>query len=178
MSVAPELRTLVRERAQFACEYCGVAEIDTGGELTIDHYQPPRRGGSFDDPENLLYCCHRCNQYKSDYWPTTSTDKPLWNPRREQRDQHMVLLADGTLYPTTPIGSFTIRRLRLNREPLIAYRLRHQHLAEETRLLEELRRFVQIQERLQAHHAQLLREQQALLEQQRSLLAILVQLLK
>jgi hypothetical protein len=38
----------VRLRAKFACEYCGVTEADTGGELTIDHFQPDIRGGSAD----------------------------------------------------------------------------------------------------------------------------------
>jgi len=77
VSISVELRMFVRERARFACEYCRVTETDSGGELTIDHYQPSRRGGLSDDPDNLLYCCHRCNQYKSDYWPNTATDIPL-----------------------------------------------------------------------------------------------------
>ena len=48
----------VRLRANFACEYCGVTETDTGGLLTVDHYQPRAHGGS-DDLGNLVYCCHR-----------------------------------------------------------------------------------------------------------------------
>lgn len=178
MTISPELRGFVRGRAHFACEYCSVAEIDSGGELTIDHYQPPRRGGSVDSPDNLLYCCHRCNQYKSDYWPVASTDVPLWNPQSEARELHMVFLADGTLYPTTATGVFTIHRLRLNRPALIAHRLRHQRMTEETRLLEELRRFLQLQERLQEQHAQLIQEQRGLLERQRELLTLLVRLLQ
>lgn len=177
MSITPALRLLVRQRAHFACEYCGVTEIDSAGELTVDHHQPPRRGGSDDDPENLLYCCPRCNQYKSDYWPSTRADRPLWNPRTEAREQHLVALADGTLYPITPIGAFTIQRLRLNRPPLVAYRLRAYHGAEERRLLETLRELVSLQERLQQQHAALLREQRILLEQQRALLAILLSIL-
>ncbi len=34
------MRELVRQRAHFACEFCGVTETDVGGELTIDHFQP------------------------------------------------------------------------------------------------------------------------------------------
>ena len=34
------LRNQVRQRAAFACEYCGVNETDTGGLLTIDHFHP------------------------------------------------------------------------------------------------------------------------------------------
>ncbi len=176
MSISADLRSFVRQRAQFACEYCGVTEIDSGGELTIDHYQPPRRGGSSTHPDNLLYCCQRCNQYKSDYWPINQGDTPLWNPRCNQRDTHIVNLADGALYPLTAIGNFTIHRLRLNRPPLIKHRLRQYRTIEETRLLEDLRGILLLQEHLQQQHAALLQEQRVLLEQQRELLAILLRL--
>jgi 5-methylcytosine-specific restriction endonuclease McrA len=65
MTISDEIRNRVRQRADFVCEYCGVTETDTGGILTIDHFQPKSRGGS-DDPDNLIYCCNRCNQYKLD----------------------------------------------------------------------------------------------------------------
>lgn len=178
MSISFDLRLLVRQRADFMCEYCGVTEVDSGSELTVDHYQPPRRGGSVDHPDNLLYCCQRCNQFKSDYWPITLRDTSLWNPRNEPRETHMVNLADGTLYPLTPIGDFTIRRLRLNRAPLVANRLRRYQTFQETRLLEELRQMLTLQEQLQQQHALLLKEQRELLEQQRELLTILLRFTK
>jgi hypothetical protein len=53
MTVSNEMREQVRQRANFACEFCGVTETDTGGELTIDHFQPVRKGGD-DSFENLL----------------------------------------------------------------------------------------------------------------------------
>ncbi|NBC05683.1 MAG: hypothetical protein GVY26_00640 [Bacteroidetes bacterium] len=55
----------MRKRAAFRCEFCGVSEKDTGGQLSIDHYQPKSKGGS-DNFSNLIYCCARCNLYKSD----------------------------------------------------------------------------------------------------------------
>lgn len=174
MTISESLRRAVRQRAQYRCEYCNVSEVQCGGELTIDHFQPPRRGGSYDDPENLLSCCPRCNQYKSDYWPTTPTDVPLWNPRTMQRDQHMIELANGTLYPVTAIGDYTIRRLRLNRAPLIANRLQRHRDEAQARLLSELRQLITLQEQLQQQHAQLIQEQRQLLEQQRALLALLL----
>ncbi len=63
MSIPNEIRVLVRQRANFACEFCGVTETDTGGELTIDHFQPTTKGNG-DNPDNLFYCCSRCNLYK------------------------------------------------------------------------------------------------------------------
>lgn len=53
----------IRARYGFRCGYCGVTEIDTGGELTVDHFRPLSAGG--DNSEiNLVYACVRCNQYK------------------------------------------------------------------------------------------------------------------
>jgi 5-methylcytosine-specific restriction endonuclease McrA len=68
MSLTALIREQVRQRAQCACEFCGVTEIDVGGMLTIDHFRPRTKVGS-DTLENLIYACIACNQYKQDYWP-------------------------------------------------------------------------------------------------------------
>ncbi|HZP82505.1 MAG TPA: hypothetical protein VFB21_12765 [Chthonomonadaceae bacterium] len=39
MTITALLREQVRQRANFACEYCGVTETDTASLLTIDHYR-------------------------------------------------------------------------------------------------------------------------------------------
>jgi HNH endonuclease len=173
MSVSAAARRLVRQRAAYACEYCGVAEHDTGGELTVDHHFPQSLGGT-DEVENLIYACQRCNLYKSDFWPATPEEPALWNPRTEPREQHLLNLADGTLYPLTAVGTVTIAVLRLNRPPLIAHRRRRIEQAEETRLLTQLFEVVALLEQLQRQHSALLADQHALLEQQRTLLAILL----
>jgi hypothetical protein len=123
MTISAELGERVRLRATFAFEYCGVSETDSGGKLTVDHFHPRSRGGN-DDLVNLLYCCYRCNLHKADYWPTKPGDPVLWNPRREPMGAHLRLLPDGALYPLTPTGEFTLKRLRLNRPQLVGYRLR------------------------------------------------------
>ncbi len=139
MTIIANIREQVRQRANFACEFCGVTEIDTGGELTIDHFQPISQQGD-DSLENLLYCCIRCNQYKLDYWPTHSDDISLWNPRREPRSKHFIELEDGRLHPLTSTGVFTQKRLRLNRPPLVAHRLRERQRAEKMYLLSRYNR--------------------------------------
>jgi len=53
MSVSPEIRGQVRQRARCACEFCGISETDVGSLLTIDHFQPQSKGGS-DDLDNLI----------------------------------------------------------------------------------------------------------------------------
>ena len=173
MTISAELRHLVRQRAQFSCESCGVTETDTGGELTVDHFQPQAKGGS-DELENLLYCSVRCNQYKVDYWPNQPSDPQLWNPRTETAATHFLRLEDGLLYPLTPTGTFTIGRLRLNRPPLVAYRLRQQRQAEEQRLLIRYRELVELLEQLQRQHLAVLQEHRQLLEEQRRLLRALL----
>lgn len=173
MSISDELREQVRQRANFACEFCGVTEMDTGGELTLDHYQPQAKGGQ-DSLDNLLYCCARCNQYKADYWQVKLDDPVLWNPRREPASQHFLELDDGTLHPLTTIATFTLKRLRLNRAPLVAYRLRKRQQAEELRLLTRYRDLVQLLEQLNMQLSAEMMEQRQLLEEQRELLRLLL----
>jgi len=173
MSTADEARLMVRTRADFTCEFCGVTETDTGGELTIDHFQPKTKGGT-DDLGNLLYCCVRCNQYKADYWPSQPNDLMLWNPRQEPMANHLLLLADGTLYPITPTGAFTLNRLRLNRSPLVAYRLRKHQQNEEMQLLMRYREIVLMLEQLHAQQVSFLEEHKALLDQQQRILRLLL----
>lgn len=173
MTITDDIREQVRRRANFACEFCGVTETDTGGELTVDHYQPRAKGGG-DSLENLLYCCPRCNQYKADYWPTKPDDPLLWNPRREPSSQHFLELDDGTLHHLTAVGAFTLKCLRLNRPPLVAYRLRKRQQAEETRLLTRYQETVRLLEQLNTQLSALMEEQRQLLEEQRELLRLLL----
>lgn len=172
MSITPAVRLQVRERANFACEFCQVSETDTGAELTIDHYHPQVKGGS-DALDNLLYCCTRCNQYKGDYWHQNS-EPPLWNPRNEPAAQHFLELDDGTLYPLTKTGAFTLKRLRLNRLPLVQYRLRKRKQSEEVRLLTRYRDLVQLLEQLNAQLSAEMQDQQQLLKEQHELLKLLL----
>jgi hypothetical protein len=151
-----------------------VTETDTSGELTIDHFQPQTKGVT-DAPENLLYCCHRCNQYKTDYWPDQPEDPPLWHPRHDPIERHLLLLADGTLYPITEAGAFTLKRLRLNRPPLVTYRVRKQGDMAEHRVLARYRDLVVVLEQLHQQQVVLLEEQQRLLEEQRRLVQLLLQ---
>lgn len=174
MTIPDRLREQVRQRANFQCEFCGVTETDTGGQLTVDHFCPISKGGN-DDLDNLLYCCIRCNQYKLDYWSEHPNEPKLWNPRQEPTENHFLQLDDGTLYPLTSTGTFTLRRLRLNRPPLVAYRLRQRCRDEEIRLLDRYQELVQLLEKLNIQQATLMQEQQQLLEEQRTLLRLLLQ---
>jgi hypothetical protein len=173
MTITQAIKEQVRQRANFACEFCGVTESDAGGELTIDHFQPGSRGGS-DTSENLVYCCVRCNQYKHDYWPAQPDDPALWHPRREPAALHFLEMDDGKLQPLTATGAFTVRRLRLNRAPLIAYRLRKRRHVEEARLLTRYRDLTALLGQLNSQLSDLMEEQRQLLAEQRELLRYLL----
>ena len=173
MSTFDDTRLLVRTRAKFACEFCGVTETDTGGELTVDHFQPKTKGGT-DDLTNLLYCCVRCNQYKADYWPSQPHELMIWNPRQEAMATHLLTLADGKLYPITSVGAFTLQRLRLNRAQLVAYRLRKQQQQEETHLLIQYQEILRMIEQLHEQQVTLLEEHRVLLAQQQEILRLLL----
>jgi 5-methylcytosine-specific restriction endonuclease McrA len=173
MSISSQVRQEIRQRANFACEFCGVTELDTAGQLTIDHYQPKAKGGS-DSPDNLIYSCSRCNQYKSDYWPMAETDLFLWNPRRELAKTHFLELETGHLHPLTDVGAFTIKRLRLNRDPLLRYRLRKKQDTETLRLLTRYGELIELLSQLNKQLSDLMIEQRDLLEEQREFLALLL----
>ncbi|HEX8734067.1 MAG TPA: HNH endonuclease signature motif containing protein [Pyrinomonadaceae bacterium] len=167
--ISHETRRIIRERANFSCEYCGVSETEAGGELTIDHFQPQSKSGT-DELENLIYACPRCNLYKGDYFPENDSDIPLWNPRVEADDQHFLLLASGKLSPFTAIGNFTIQRLRLNRSPLIEHRRQKQIQEEEKRLISEYQDLVELLMRESETQVLLSEQQQKLLQEQQRLL--------
>ena len=173
MTVPADIREQVRQRAGFVCEFCGVSETDNGAQLTIDHFQPHSKGGS-DEFGNLVYSCVRCNQYKQDYWPLQAGEPKLCNPRSGPFHQHFIELEDGCLHPLTASGAFTLQRLRLNRAPLILWRLRKRRQEEELRLLEHYRDLAQLLAELHRQKASLLEDQKKLLAEQQTLLRLLL----
>lgn len=127
-SLAHPKLSSVRERFEYSCGYCGVSEIDSGGELTIDHFVPVSAGGS-DNEENLVYACFRCNVYKTDFSPTEAhiaAEQRVLHPLRDPLDSHYSLDTDtGELAALTPTGTFHISLLQLNRPQLKSLRLRN-----------------------------------------------------
>lgn len=168
-----QTKQVVRERAGFACEYCGVTEQNAGGELTIDHFQPQSKGGG-DELENLVYSCVRCNLYKSDFWNEASSEPNLWNPRLEPAETHLWLADDGRFLALTEVGELSIRILKLNRPQLIEYRRYQSLLIEEQRLLEESEITLKASFRLGEDQSEIIHKQQILLDEQRRLLNLLL----
>ena len=173
MTVSDELRLLVRQRANFTCEYCGLREADIPDRLTIDHYQPSSKGGS-DALDNLVYACIWCNQRKQAYWPASETDVSLWNPRESAANDHFVYQSDGTVSPISAIGTFTIARLHLNRRALVEYRRRQNSVSEKDGLLHHYHELIALQNEVINQLTKQVEEQQKLLEEQQRLLNLLM----
>ena len=173
MTISAELRAQVRQRADFACEYCGVTEADVAGPLTIDHYCPQAKGGD-DAPGNLVYCCHNCNSYKLDYWPQTPDDPFLWCPRAEPAATHFIELDDGTLDALTDVGAFTLARLRLNRSQLVRYRQQRRQRQNEQQQLARYHSMANLQQQIHERDLETIEEQRASLAELRLLIILLL----
>ena len=133
----------VRARYQFRCGYCSVTEIETGGELTIDHHRPTSAGGD-DSDDNLVYCCFRCNTFKADFHPSPAdvlAGFRILHPLLNDPAAHLRLNAQlGMLESLTETGRFQIALLHLNRPQLVEMRLARrlrELIAESCRLLAE-----------------------------------------
>lgn len=146
-------RQTLRARYDFRCGYCGIREIDAGAELTADHFQPRSHGGT-DALDNLVYCCHACNEFKGDYWQPASTNRIL-HPLRDNVAEHLIVTGEDTLRPLTATGAFHIQRLHLNRSELVLHR-REQRTLDEDRVMQQatLNRLLLLEHRVEVLQTQ------------------------
>ena len=136
-------RERTRQCYAYSCGYCRVHESDVGATLTVDHHHHPTVYGGTNDDENLIYCCHRCNEHKGAYWHEVQTPHiRLLHPLEDDLTSHLHEQQNNELIGDTPEGIFYIQRLRLNRPQLIEHR-RRKH-ADQKRLNEvkELRQHI------------------------------------
>jgi 5-methylcytosine-specific restriction endonuclease McrA len=120
MPISDATRQLVRERANYLCEYCHSLERLSANRFTIDHIIPRSLGGS-DDLENLALACRRCNERRYNFVasvdPETQVIVPLFNPRQQKWKDHFAWTEGGiVIQGTTAIGRATCIRLDLNDE--------------------------------------------------------------
>lgn len=124
--ISLRIQNLVRERAQWLCEYCHTSERWQYVRFTIDHVVPLSKGGK-DEPDNLALACFHCNRKKSDRRtapdPRSGQEVALFNPRQENWRDHFAWSTDYlTIVPLTAIGRATAATLELNRERVINIR--------------------------------------------------------
>ena len=87
-------KALVRKRAGYSCEYCGLHEDDSPlAALHVEHIIPKCHGGT-DDPANLALACIDCNLHKGPNLtgidPNTGELSQLYNPRTNSWNRHFV----------------------------------------------------------------------------------------
>jgi HNH endonuclease len=125
VSITQEQRQAIRELAGDCCEYCRVRQDDRLSKFQIDHIIPLKHGGS-DEIENLCLACLKCNGYKGPNVaaldPQTGEATKLYNPRRQQWEEHFQINADATLTGISPEGRATIGVLRINEEGRVKQR--------------------------------------------------------
>ena len=110
-------RTIVRERAEWRCEYCGIPEAATPFvPFHVEHViaQQHRVDDSLD---NLALACDRCNAFKgpnlSSVDTVTNAVVHLFHPRIDVWDEHFQL-DEGIVVGLTPKGRATVRLLCMN----------------------------------------------------------------
>lgn len=150
-----DTRNRIRVLYEYRCGYCGVRESDAGARLTLDHFRPRSIGGT-DEIDNLVYCCHGCNEFKGDYWHEEEEQR-LLHPLRDSIAAHIAQAEEGRVRAMTDRGGSHIDCLRLNRPELIAYRLQRQN---EEALSRENQQNLQLLEALRRDN-EVLREQTA-----------------
>jgi HNH endonuclease len=118
-------RKLVRQRANEACEYCGLMHEDVPfASFHFDHVIPRQHGGT-DEAPNLALACRHCNSHKgtnlSAIDPDSESVVPLFNPRMERWYDHFA--REGPrIVGLTPQGRATVRLLAMNTLPRIELR--------------------------------------------------------
>ena len=110
------LRDAVRDRAGRRCEYCRLPDSILHAVFQVDHIVAKQHGGG-DEPENIAWCCSRCNAYKgpnlSSIDPDSNVVVTLYHPRQQRWDEHFELRGP-LLVGLTPTGRATVRLLAMN----------------------------------------------------------------
>ncbi len=120
------MRALVRQRADYRCEYCQTHQEDSPlAALHIEHIRPIKHGGT-DDESNLCLACIDCNLHKGPNLtgidPLTDELTLLFHPRQQRWDDHFRW--DGIhAVGQTEIGRTTIRVLCMNSDEHLELRM-------------------------------------------------------
>ena len=120
------LREEVASRARSRCEYCLSLNSYSTSVFAVEHIFPSSKGGRT-TLDNLALSCQGCNNFKYNKTealdPITGKQVPLYNPRRDQWDEHFSWGEEYTLViGKTPTGRATVETLQLNREGVVNLR--------------------------------------------------------
>ncbi|HEY6807126.1 MAG TPA: hypothetical protein VI306_26355 [Pyrinomonadaceae bacterium] len=92
----------------------------------MDHFRPKHRFPELlNDFYNLYYSCHPCNHIKRDSWPPPALEQQgiyFVDLCKEDFATHFSIEKDGEWSGLTKPGKYTIDKLNLNRQHLVALR--------------------------------------------------------
>ena len=133
-------RKLVRTRAIGRCEYCRIPEEEFAAatSFVVEHIQPRSLFRNNDPlghaPQNLAWSCPKCNLHKATKTQATDPETgqifALFNPRRDQWEDHFYALLGGRIEGKTPSGRATREALKFNEPDRVLGRY---HLAQRKR---------------------------------------------
>jgi hypothetical protein len=117
-------RDLVRQRAGNRCEYRRLRQEHSWLTHHIEHIVAKQHGGS-DEVDNLALARHRCNLQKgpnlTGFDRDTSAIVPLFNPRRDEWDEHFAMF-QPYIEGRTPTGRVTVQVLAMNDARRVQFR--------------------------------------------------------
>lgn len=141
-------RVEIEEDCLFRCFYCDCHEKENGGKpnMRLDHFRP--KGLAMfqhlkNEPKNLVYACHNCNQRKWDHWPAGNGDTTIVGREGfidafvSDRLNYFRVDRKGVVHAKKDPADYLIRLLELNRPLLKRLRERRLLIAE---TLPQLRR--------------------------------------
>ena len=120
------LKTTVKERANFYCEYCYAPANFSPSYFEIDHIFPSSLGGKT-VAENLAFACGTCNTAKSNKLqyldPFTNQLANLFHPRKNLWTDYFQWNENGMLIiGLNPTARATVLLLQVNRSSNINLR--------------------------------------------------------
>ena len=115
--LTPELRQMVEARANWRCEFCGIAqESEPFFRFHVDHVVARQHGGETVSG-NLALACHFCNRHKgpnlASINPLTGELVPLFHPRSDRWTEHFERVEDR-IEGRTAVGRATATLLCMN----------------------------------------------------------------
>jgi hypothetical protein len=148
-------RRETREDCNRSCYYCDRHEDEIGGEeeFELDHFRPcsfPEYRTLENDPRNLVWSCHKCNNLKLGKWPARGSAVSHASGRgfidrfaTDDAIDYFSVKDDGEIVALKPPAQYIIDELKLDRDGLRKQRMVRIHTTQRIRevieWLEEIR---------------------------------------
>ncbi len=138
-------RRETREDCVQSCYYCDRHEDELGGEeeFELDHFRPysfPEFKDLRNDPQNLVWTCHKCNNLKLDKWPALGSSLPHASGKgfidrfgADDPADYFSVNDNGNLVALKPPAQYIIDELKLDRDGLIRQRRSRIHIVQRIR---------------------------------------------